>query len=172
MRLLGERLSVLPAILRALHGRMSASLSPDELTEVSQESLAVLWSKLTTFDGRVRIEAWAYGFCAVQLIKFVERRQRRSRLRIGLEEGELHQAAPEVPTKMEFEYVHRALERLGPPGNEIVHLKHFEELTFDEIGSRLSISPNTAKTLYYRSVRKLRDSLRPIWNDTEEEVRG
>ena len=42
----------------------------------------------------------------------------------------------------------------------MIRLKHFQELTFEEISSRLSIPANTAKTKYYRGLEKLRETLR------------
>jgi RNA polymerase sigma factor (sigma-70 family) len=64
---------------------------------------------------------------------------------------------------LEFEGVHLALARLDPPADDIVRLKHFEELTFEEIGQRLLLSPNTAKTHYYRALVRLREALAPLW---------
>lgn len=52
-----------------------------------------------------------------------------------------------------------ALERLGPPEDEIVRRKHFDGQSFDALGSALGISPNTAKTYYYRALSRLRDLL-------------
>ena len=41
-------------------------------------------------------------------------------------------------------------------------MRHFDELEFDEIGRRLKIPKNTVKTVYYRSLEKLRLRLRPL----------
>ena len=56
----------------------------------------------------------------------------------------------------------RLLEGLGelpPELGLVLQLKHIEGLTFDQIGERLAISPNTAKTRYYRGLDKLRGRL-------------
>jgi DNA-directed RNA polymerase specialized sigma24 family protein len=42
-----------------------------------------------------------------------------------------------------------------------VRLKHLAELTFADIGVRLGMSENTAKSLYYRGLVKLRELLAP-----------
>ena len=59
------------------------------------------------------------------------------------------------------ELVHLALEELEPPLARIVQLKHFEDLTFEALAERLDISPNTAKTRYYRGLVRLERRLGP-----------
>ena len=39
-------------------------------------------------------------------------------------------------------------------------MKHFEELTFPEIGKRIGMPANTAKTRYYRGLAKLETLMR------------
>ena len=41
-------------------------------------------------------------------------------------------------------------------------MKHFEELTLDQIGQRLQMHPNTVKTRYYRGLAALRDRLASV----------
>ena len=170
---LADRLACVPGVVRSMHGRLGHPLREEELDEVVQETLAALWAKLERFDGRSALETWAYGFCGTQLIKFLERKRRRSNLSYGLRTEDLSGAAErdEQLSRLEFEWVHAALERLGPPADDVVRLKHFEELTFEEIGQRLSISPNTAKTHYYRALERLREALAPLWRVEQEETR-
>ena len=54
-----------------------------------------------------------------------------------------------------------ALERLDPVDADVVRLKHFEELTVEEIGGRLGLPTNTAKTKYYRGLGRLHEALKP-----------
>jgi RNA polymerase sigma-70 factor, ECF subfamily len=169
---LSQRLTCMPGVLRAMHARLGSPLHEDELAEVAQEALAALWQKLERFDGRCALETWAYGFCGTQLIQFLERKRRRDKLRYGLEADWTGvEATPEELARLEFEWVHVALDRLDPTVALVVKLKHFEELTFEEIGTRLSMSPNTAKTHYYRALERLRGALAPTWRLEKEESR-
>ena len=70
-------------------------------------------------------------------------------------------SAPPSVHAADFEGLEGALADLGPPAEGIVRLKHYEGLTFREIGSRLEISPNSAKTHYYRGIEWLRERLAP-----------
>lgn len=169
---LADRLSCVPALVRSLNGRLGNPLAQEEVEEVVQDALAALWSKLDRFDGRGAIETWAYGFCLTQVLKFLERRRRRRQVAIGFEGDRLADQSVDLRMdRLEFEWIHAALERLGPPADAVIRLKHFEELTFEEVGERLAISPNTAKTQYYRALRKLREVLAPLWRHHEEETR-
>jgi NAD(P)-dependent dehydrogenase (short-subunit alcohol dehydrogenase family) len=42
---------------------------------------------------------------------------------------------------------------------DVIRMKHFEDLTFEEIGTRLGNSINTVKTRYYRGISRLLDRL-------------
>jgi len=161
---LSGRLACVPGLVRSMHGRMGAPLKPDDLDEVVQETMMALWKKLDHYDGSSALETWIYGFCGTQIVKFLERRRRRSAMTYGHEADESETLTrDEELLRLEFEWVHVALGRLGPPAEDIVRLKHFEELTFEEIGQRLALSPNTAKTHYYRALERLRDVLAPLW---------
>ena len=55
-----------------------------------------------------------------------------------------------------------ALAELPEEQRAVVHLKLWEELTFEEIAAALDISPNTASSRYRYGLDKLRDRLRPL----------
>lgn len=60
--------------------------------------------------------------------------------------------------------VRKALDRLPEKEKEILILKHYQDLTFQEIAVRLSIPENTAKTTFYRTLEKLSRTLQPLWD--------
>jgi RNA polymerase sigma-70 factor (ECF subfamily) len=58
-----------------------------------------------------------------------------------------------------------ALDILPPDQRAVVHLKLWEGLTFEEIAKVLEISPNTAASRYRYSLDKLRERLRPLYEE-------
>lgn len=134
-----------------------------DLEDLTQQVITALWARLESYTGNAKLETWAYGFCLLEIRKWKETRA-RSRVVSGSEvlEGDSHPTA-EDPELREVQHVRDAVASLGEPTSTIVTLKHFEELTFDEIGQRLELSPNSAKTYYYRGLAKLRDKLGVIW---------
>jgi RNA polymerase sigma-70 factor (ECF subfamily) len=59
----------------------------------------------------------------------------------------------------------RALTELPPDQRAVVHLKLWENLTFEQIAEVLEISPNTAASRYRYGLDKLRDCLRPLYEE-------
>jgi RNA polymerase sigma-70 factor, ECF subfamily len=58
-----------------------------------------------------------------------------------------------------------ALAELPEDQRAVVHLKLWEGLTFEEIAAALEISPNTAASRYRYGLDKLRDRLRPLYEE-------
>ena len=58
-----------------------------------------------------------------------------------------------------------ALGRLPAEQREVAHLKLWEGATFERIAGILGISPNTAASRYRYSIDKLRDLLRPLYEE-------
>jgi RNA polymerase sigma-70 factor (ECF subfamily) len=58
--------------------------------------------------------------------------------------------------------VRKAMDQLKEKEKQILILKHFQELTFKEIGRRLGMPENTAKVKFYRTLEKLGQILQPL----------
>jgi RNA polymerase sigma-70 factor, ECF subfamily len=58
-----------------------------------------------------------------------------------------------------------AMVELPPDQRAVVHLKLWEHLTFEAIAETLDISANTAASRYRYAIDKLRDRLRPIYEE-------
>ena len=75
-------------------------------------------------------------------------------------------AAAGNPDETAFrESLSRALAELPADQRAVVHLKLWENLTFEQIAEALDISPNTAASRYRYGVDKLRDRLRPLYEE-------
>lgn len=59
----------------------------------------------------------------------------------------------------------RALGDLPPEQRAVVHLKLWENLTFEQIAEALEIPPNTAASRYRYGLDKLRTLLRPLYEE-------
>jgi RNA polymerase sigma factor (sigma-70 family) len=159
---LTERLSCVPAMLRDRHRRVGQPLRPEELSEVEQETLAALWDKLAIFEGRATIETWAYRFVVLELHKGLERRRRQRRFVPDGESEIIVRAQPEAAElAIDPAALHAEIERVGSPSSEIIRMRHFEDLSFDEIAAHTGEPVNTVKARYYRGLERLRTLLGP-----------
>ena len=152
-----ERLACVPRALAAANARLGNALSRDELADLAQDVVLAVWRKLGTFRGDATLESWAWSFCQHELWNRVRRRQRRRAVvHTSLEEIPQLQAGAAEPHSVDYDHLEEALAALEAPEQEVIRLKHFEHLMFSEIAERLGISPNTAKTRYYRGMVHLR----------------
>jgi len=62
----------------------------------------------------------------------------------------------------------KALAGLPPDQRAVVHLKLWEGLTFEQIADALAIPPNTAASRYRYGLDKLRERLRPLYEEMKK----
>lgn len=157
---LTTRLRCVTRMLSAQNARMGSPLDAHDLADLAQETLMILLKKLRLYAGRAGLERWIYRVCALELHNGVRRRRRRWRRTREVADGD-QLVAGAGPDRDLGEEIRLALEQLPPPEAEVIRLKHFEGLTFEEIGVRLATSPNSAKTRYYRGLGSLEELLGP-----------
>jgi RNA polymerase sigma-70 factor (ECF subfamily) len=154
-----QRMLCVPRILNALNNRRGRPLDEHDLADLVQDTVLVVLRKLTDFKALAPLEAWIYRLCDLEFMNAARRRGRAARRTIALTEAtELAAAAPDA--LWVHEEVHQALAQVGGVEAETIRLKHFDGLTFPEIGERLGVPPSTAKTRYYRGLERLTALLR------------
>jgi RNA polymerase sigma-70 factor (ECF subfamily) len=100
-------------------------------------------------------------------IDLIRRRQTRERTKEGFTAEAISVFAPANDPDEEYfrQELSVALEDLPEDQRAVVHLKLWEELTFEEIAEALEISPNTAASRYRYGLDKLRERLRPFYKE-------
>ncbi len=161
-----RRLACIPRVLEALSARLGHPLDEQELEDLGQETLVLAWRKLDTYTGEARLESWSYGLARLELMNALRRKRRRPEFRAAAPEPET--AAVEVPraSQHDREFLLAATRAYGGEA-EVVRLKHFEALTFDDIAGRLGLTLSTAKTRYYRGLARLHERLRGKLGDPQ-----
>jgi len=132
--------------------------SPEEAEDAIQELFARLLSKGRKL-ARLR-NAEAYLFRSARNEAFSRLRRRRVR-ELGQEVLNetarlLDAATGEDVSRDELERVNAAMQQLPPEQREVIALKFFHGMTFNEIGRVVGISPNTAASRYRYALDKLR----------------
>lgn len=156
----GERLACVPSFLRSLLGPARAVLGGSDFDDFCQDVFAAVWRRLDTYDGRCQLETWLWGFCRKRVLRWLERGT--GGIAFGGDEqlGELQDGgAVEPGRELDLELLREELRQLERPLAEIVHLKHYDDLTFQAIGVRLRLSPNTVKSRYYRALAVLKERM-------------
>jgi len=73
--------------------------------------------------------------------------------------------AVEPDTQVFCEVVATALDELPPEQRAVIHLKLWEGMTFEQIADLFEISTNTAASRYRYAIDKLRQRLRPLYDE-------
>lgn len=100
-------------------------------------------------------------------IDLIRRRGTRERTRenIAAEPVSLFAAAPDPDAQTFRAELADALAELPPDQRAVVHLKLWERLTFEQIADALDIPQNTAASRYRYGLDKLRERLRPLYEE-------
>jgi RNA polymerase sigma-70 factor (ECF subfamily) len=157
-----ERMQCVPLILDHRNATLGSPFHTHELEDLVQEVLSTVWRRLDAFEGRSSLQTWCHGVC-LNLMKNALRKKRHAP-RLIAEEPE---GSVPVPLGLErsyepdlefdrFEFMYECLHQLDERPATVIQLKIFEDLTFQQIGARLAIPANSAKTHFYRGLQRLR----------------
>lgn len=152
-----ERLGFTACALRGLNRRLGSPLSAEDLADLTQDILVSLWPRLVDYNGSSALETWIYGFCFNGIMNVVRKQRRRSRIE-SLEDTQPGKSEERVDGE-ELELVQRSLASLEERYERVIRLRCYDELSFEQIGARLSVSPNTVKTNFYRGLKRLGELL-------------
>ncbi|HLL74303.1 MAG TPA: sigma-70 family RNA polymerase sigma factor [Pyrinomonadaceae bacterium] len=136
----------------------------DEARDAAQETFVAAYRNLANFRGEAKVSSWLHRIAVNQCVT----RRRRARVRgessleAEQEDGRAQFAsAVESPThaaesRERAEAVRRAVAALPQELREVVVLKEFEGLTFQEIADALDVPLSTVKSRLYTALRQLR----------------
>jgi RNA polymerase sigma-70 factor (ECF subfamily) len=139
--------------------------SVEDARDAAQETFISAYRNLQGFRGEAKVSSWLHRIAVNQCIT----RQRRAKVRgeTSLEgEAEEHGAqfaapATDSPARIVegrelTAAVRRAVAALPPELREVLLLKEFEELTFQEIADTLEVPLSTVKSRLYTALKQLR----------------
>ncbi|MCE9613827.1 MAG: sigma-70 family RNA polymerase sigma factor [Lentisphaerae bacterium] len=137
--------------------------------DVLQDVFVKLAARPGLLDGVADVRGFLIRMAHNLVIDAARRRSTRQRHHDRLEEGpELFEPGCDARETEFRAALAAALRELPPDQSAVVHLKLWENMTFEAIAAALSIPPNTAASRYRYGIDKLRDRLRPLY----EEIKG
>jgi RNA polymerase sigma-70 factor (ECF subfamily) len=148
----------------------------DDARDATQETFLAAFRNLRGFRGEAKVSSWLHRIAVNQCIT----RQRRAKVRseTALEdEAEKNAAVFALPAEVSpartAEYrevssaVRRAVCALPPDLRQVVVMKEFEELTFQEISDVLDVPLSTVKSRLYTALRQLQLRLQKFGSANE-----
>jgi len=132
----------------------------DEAYDISQDAFLRVFKSARKFDLSQRFFPWFYSIIANRCRDVLARRRKREAKEVAIEEQEyvlIAESNPEAELikKERAHLLRRALARLEFEDREIIMLKHFRDLSYDEIAVLLKIPKGTVMSRLYYARKKL-----------------
>lgn len=131
--------------------------------DAAQEALLSAWRGLPNFRMEARFSTWLYRLGVNAANDLLRRRNRRENERsLEDEEGHLQVADAASSPQEEAEKaeirrgVRKAIGQLSPEHRQVLILREFSELSYEEIGQALELSPGTVRSRLARARLALR----------------
>jgi RNA polymerase sigma-70 factor (ECF subfamily) len=159
--------------------QLSPHLSAEDVEEICQDTFLAVVRNLQNFRGNCAFQTWLYRIAGNKARDYIEK-QRAAKRGGGEQPFSLDAESPETGLKLDppstlpgpdhvlmtsekMAQVHAALERLGDPCREIIELKYFGDLSYDEIARELQMNAKTVSSRLSKCLDKLEEIARPIF---------
>lgn len=140
----------------------------DDARDAAQETFIAAYRSLSNFRGEAKVSSWLHRIAVNQCLTTKRRSKTRSEAFIDDEAGEderifiapAHGSPARVTEQSErLTIVRQAVSSLPVDLRQVIVMKEFEEMTFQEISDTLELPLSTVKSRVYTALRQLRMKL-------------
>ena len=151
--------------------QLSSDLNREDVEEICQEAFLTVIKSLHTFQGNCQFQTWLFRIAAN---KAHDHRQRQRAAKRGGRHVTLSLNAEDVETGLSIDppshapgpdysliqsengaLITEALDQLGGPCREVIELRYFADLSYEEISDHLSLNPKTVSSRLSKCLDKL-----------------
>ena len=160
--------------------QLSHDLSREDAQEICQEVFLSVIKNLNSFHGESQFQTWLFRIAANKARDYRERRYAAKRgggqttvsLQAEDPENGLSIDPPSsapgpdlaLMTAEQIGLVQQAIEQLGEPCREIIELRYFADLSYDEISRSLELNPKTVSSRLSKCLDRLEGIARKIFS--------
>lgn len=160
--------------------QLASDFSREDVEEICQEVFLAVIRNLDSFHAESRFQTWLFRIAANKARDFRERRNAAKRgagqapLSLQAEDpesgltldppGSLPLPDETMMNDERFLQVHRALDQLGEPCREIVQLRYFADLSYEELSRALKLNPKTVSSRLSKCLDRLETITRKIFS--------
>ena len=170
--------------------QISSSFTAEDVEEICQETFLTVVRSLGTFQGNCQFQTWLFRIAANKAHDYIQK-QRAAKRGGGQKTLSLdapvnadepngftidppsHAPGPDR-TLINFEdagLITRALEELGGPCQEVIELRYFADLSYEEIAAELKLNPKTVSSRLSKCLDKLEAAATKYFPDTVQNSR-
>ncbi len=163
--------------------QLASDVSREDVEEICQETFLTAIRSLSGFKGNCQVQTWLFRIAANKTSDYRERQQAAKRGG-GLRPLSLHE--PDAETGLTLDppssapspdlsliqtedigLVAQALDQLGGSCREIIQLRYFADLSYEEISSSLQLNPKTVSSRLSKCLDKLGDLVKRLLSREE-----
>lgn len=164
--------------------QLNPDLTREDSEEIAQEVFLSVIKNLSSFNKKCHLQTWIFKIAINKTRDFLEKRNAEKRgggiapmpLDHEGEDGLLHVEIPDnknrpdksLLIKEEYQMLITALERLNTSCKEIIQMRFFGDLSYEEIASVLNMNPKTVSSRLSKCI----DRLHSIYLDLKKEKVG
>jgi RNA polymerase sigma-70 factor (ECF subfamily) len=163
--------------------QLSHDFSPEDVEEICQETFLAVIRNLATFHGDSQFQTWVFRIATNKARDFRERQSAVKRgggltpVSLQAEDPETG-LTPDPPGKAlapdsallkaeQMGLVRAALDQLGEPCREIIELRYFGDLSYEELSATLRLNPKTVSSRLSKCLDRLEAIARRIFSGEE-----
>lgn len=138
----------------------------EEAKDATQETFISAYKSLANFRGEAKVSSWLHRIAVNQCLTYQRRRKTRAESYLEDEPNEANFAAPKrfspartAEQNERLKLVRQAVNALPADLKEVIVMKEFEELTFQQISESLDLPLSTVKSRVYTALKQLKMKL-------------
>ncbi len=151
--------------------QLSSDFTREDVEEICQEVFLAVIKHINSFQGESQFQTWLFRIAANKARDFREKQHAAKRgggqvpLSLQAEDAETGltldppspAAAPDVDllNVERAELIHTALDQVGEPCREILELRYFGDLSYEELSAELKLNPKTVSSRLSKCLDKL-----------------
>ena len=132
--------------------------NPEDARDVTQTVFLKVFEHLADYDPKYKFYSWIYRIALNESINILDRRHWHEPIADD-EEDERRGAEDEVNSQQVGFRVQRALMSMKPEYRAVLVLKHFLDLSYEDIGQVLQLPEKTVKSRLFTARQLLKDAL-------------
>jgi len=154
--------------------QLSSDFTAEDVEEICQETFLTVIRSLSSFQGNCQFQTWLFRVASNKAHDYIQKQRAAKRgggqkalsLDAPLHPGEPDGATLDLPSHApgpdgvllrveDAGLITRALEELGGPCQEVIELRYFADLSYEEIAAELALNPKTVSSRLSKCLDKL-----------------
>jgi RNA polymerase sigma-70 factor, ECF subfamily len=164
--------------------QLSPAFTREDAEEICQETFLAVIRNLDSFHGESQFQTWLFRIATNKARDFRERQSAAKRgsgnvpVSLQAEDPETgltldlpsHAPGPDLALigQERMQLVHSALDRLGEPCREVIELRYFADLSYEEIATTLNLNPKTVSSRLSKCLDKLELLARSVFSEEKK----